>query len=72
MSYLDGTIYNIESKITNFDEAYADMMLLNNENEAENEEPLSDDMTKKLTVSSKFQQLRYLSRLHLQLGAVLS
>lgn len=29
-------------------------------------------MTQKLTISSKFQKLRYLSRLHLQLGAVLS
>lgn len=48
------------------------MMLLNDDNETETEQPLSDDMTKKLTVSSKFQQLRYLSRLHLQLGAVLS
>ena len=48
------------------------MMLLNDDNETETEQPLSDDMTKKLTVSSKFQQLRYISRLHLQLGAVLS
>lgn len=29
VSYLDGTIYNIESKITNFDEDCAEMMLLN-------------------------------------------
>lgn len=31
VSYLDGTIYNIESKITNFEDACADMMLMNNE-----------------------------------------
>jgi len=30
------------------------MMLLNDDNETETEQPLSDDMTKKLTVSSKF------------------
>ena len=28
MSYLDGTIYNIDSKITNFDEACDEMILL--------------------------------------------
>lgn len=31
-----------------------------------------EDISHKLTISSKFQKLRYLSRLHLQLGAVLS
>ena len=31
VSYLDGTIYNIESKITNFEDGCADMMLMNNE-----------------------------------------
>lgn len=33
VSYLDGSIYNIESKITNFDDQCADMMLLNKEEE---------------------------------------
>lgn len=36
------------------------------------DQPLTEDISKKLTMSSKFQKLRYLSRLHLQLGAVLS
>lgn len=33
---------------------------------------LNDDVSKKLSMSYKFQKLRYLSRIHLQLGAVLS
>jgi hypothetical protein len=53
VSYLDGTIYNIESKITNFEDVYADMMLLNGETD-DSEQPLSEEMTKKLTISSRF------------------
>ena len=35
-------------------------------------QPLTEEISRKLTISSKFQKLRYLSRLHLQLGTVLS
>jgi hypothetical protein len=62
VSYLDGTIFNIQSKITDFDDATNDFDSLESK----------EDISHKLTISSKFQKLRYLSRLHLQLGAVLS
>lgn len=62
VSYLDGTIFNIQSKITDFDDIANDFETL----------ITKEDISQKLTISSKFQKLRYLSRLHLQLGAVLS
>lgn len=81
VSYLDGTIFNIQSKITDFEEISHDFSsiivkdeinnLINNEKQAQNQ-PLTEEISRKLTISSKFQKLRYLSRLHLQLGAVLS
>ncbi len=64
VSYLDGTIYNIDSKITDFDEACAEMILMS-ERDEDAEQPLATDVTQKLSISSKFQKLRYLSRLHL-------
>ena len=81
VSYLDGTIFNIQSKITDFEEISHDFSsvivkdeinnLINNEKQTQNQ-PLTEEISRKLTISSKFQKLRYLSRLHLQLGAVLS
>ena len=51
VSYLDGTIYNIDSKITTFDEEITEMTLLN---EGEESEPLTEEVTSKLTIASKF------------------
>lgn len=62
MSYLDGTIFNIQSKITDLDDVAHNFDTLET----------TEDISHKLTISSKFQKLRYLTRLHLQLGAVLS
>lgn len=81
VSYLDGTIFNIQSKITDFDDLsddFASVIIkdeisdLSGNERAFTNQPLTDDISRKLTMSSKFQKLRYLSRLHLQLGAVLS
>lgn len=79
MSYLDGTIFNIQSKITDFDDLSTDFasVIIKDDEDLEDsdrlpQQPLTDEISRKLTTSSKFQKLRYLSRLHLQLGAVLS
>ena len=81
VSYLDGTIFNIQSKITDFDELSQDLdsIIVKDEvtnamngNNMNQNQPLTEEISRKLTMSSKFQKLRYLSRLHLQLGAVLS
>lgn len=81
VSYLDGTIFNIQSKITDFDELSHDFasVIVKDEihdmmegDKSMHNQPLTEEISRKLTVSSKFQKLRYLSRLHLQLGAVLS
>lgn len=81
VSYLDGTIFNIQSKITDFDELSNDFASVIIKDDIDNiveddknfsDQPLTDEISRKLTMSSKFQKLRYLSRLHLQLGAVLS
>ena len=81
MSYLDGTIFNIQSKITDFDDLsdeFASVIVKDEYSDISchertpSNQPLTDEISRKLTMSSKFQKLRYLSRLHLQLGAVLS
>ena len=68
-SYLDGTIYNLEAKVTNFDEnqGVIEQMLLQDEGE----QPVLET-TKKFNISSKLFKLRYLCKCHLQLCAVLS
>ena len=64
--YLDATVYNIEMKVTSFEEK--------NTQFASNDErhDVSAEAGRKLSISSKFQKLRFLTRMHLQLGAVLS
>lgn len=47
VSYLDGTIYNIDSKITNFDEACDEMILLHADNE--NQEDESTNLNEEVT-----------------------
>jgi hypothetical protein len=79
VSYLDGTIFNIQSKITDFEDLsddYGSVIIKDEINglmeDGSQDQPLTEEISRKLTMSSKFQKLRYLSRLHLQLGAVLS
>ena len=81
VSYLDGTIFNInislKSEILNkLSDDYGPVIVKDELNEIMDGEAsdqiLNEDVSRKLTMSYKFQKLRYLSRLHLQLGAVLS
>ncbi|CAI2384584.1 unnamed protein product [Moneuplotes crassus] len=81
VSYLDGTIFNInislKSQILNqLSEDYGPVIVKDELNEimddASQDMILNEEVSRKLTMSYKFQKLRYLSRLHLQLGAVLS
>ena len=84
-SYLDGTIYNLEAKVTNFDEneGMIQMMLLNGgliqnsqhsatSNNSGLNLPNAIETTKKFNISSKLFKLRYMCKCHLQLCAVLS
>jgi hypothetical protein len=66
---LDGTIFNLESKVTNFgeNEAFVNQMRQSTQTGAYNV-----DSTRKFNVSSKLFKLRYLCKSHLQLCAVLS
>lgn len=81
VSYLDGTIFNInislKSQILNqLSEDYGPVIVKDELNEIVDDGSqsmiLNEEVSRKLTMSYKFQKLRYLSRLHLQLGAVLS
>jgi hypothetical protein len=84
-SYLDGTIYNLEAKVTNFDdnESIIQMMLQNGglvqssqhsmtSNNSGFALPNAIETTKKFNISSKLFKLRYMCKCHLQLCAVLS
>ena len=66
ISYIDGTIYNIEMKVTSFEEQNTQF------DSKEALHDVSTETNRKLSISSKFQKLRFLTRMHLQLGAVLS
>jgi uncharacterized protein involved in outer membrane biogenesis len=74
-SYLDGTIYNLEAKVTNFDdnESIIQMMLMQQQTPASTASngPVQET-TKKFNISSKLFKLRYMCKCHLQLCAVLS
>ena len=65
VSYLDGTIFNIQSKITDFYDLANDFDSVIFKDEIpgvmDPDEPyqtLNDDISHKLTISSKFQKLR--------------
>ena len=69
-SYLDGTIFNLESKVTNFNdnEGFVNQMRQSTQTVGSS----YNDTTRKFNVSSKLFKMRYLCKSHLQLCAVLS
>lgn len=79
-SYLDGTIYNLEAKVTSFDDnqdVIQQMLVQQAEDESDSGERSKQlqsviETTKKFNISSKLFKLRYLCKCHLQLCAVLS
>lgn len=71
-SYLDGTIYNLEAKVTSFDEnqdVIQQMLVQQAEDESDSErsKQLQNviETTKKFNISSKLFKLRYLCKCHL-------
>ena len=69
VNYLDAAIFNIEKKVTNFQQVDMDLSLTKKLSE---QEKTSQVTYKQISLASKMMKLRFQTKMHLQLCAALS